>query len=70
MTEYNPIIRIDDIRLAGFCVTGARRWFSEHNLDFRDFIKNGIPAKDFIAAGDQLALTVVERKKAREELNG
>lgn len=62
------IIRIDDIRLAGYCVSGARGWFKDHGLDFRDFIRNGIPASEFIAKGDQLAVTVVERKKEREGL--
>lgn len=61
----NPIIWIDDIRLSGHCVKGARSWFEQHNLDFRDFIKNGIPADQLIAAGDALAVRVVERTKAR-----
>jgi hypothetical protein len=70
MTDYNPIIRIDDIRLAGYCASGARRWFEQHGLDFRDFLKNGIRADAFTAAGDHLAALVVERKRAREGSDG
>lgn len=67
---YNPIIRIDDIRLAGHCVRGAGKWFERHGLNFREFIKNGLPADQFIAAGDALAQRVVDRKKEREKIGG
>lgn len=60
------IIRIDDIRSAGHCVSGAREWFDRHGLDFRSFIKNGIPAEDFLASGDALAQRVVANKMERE----
>lgn len=60
------IIRIDDIRRAGHCVRGAGRYFEAHGMDFRSFIKNGIPADEFIEKGDALALRVVQRKIERE----
>lgn len=65
MTD-NPIIRIDDIRKAGHCVTGAREWFERHGLDFRAFLKDGIPADEFIEKGDALSKRIVERKLERE----
>ena len=34
-------ITMDDVRRAGHCPQGARDWFVERGLDFRDFIKNG-----------------------------
>ena len=63
MTEER--ITITDIRLAGNCVSGARRWFEAYDLDFRDFLQNGIPVEKFLATGDALAVQVVERKRAR-----
>lgn len=56
-------ITISDVRRAGHCVTGARDWFERHELDFRDFIRNGIAEEDFLASGDGLAASVVEHKK-------
>lgn len=63
-------ITINDIRLAGHCVAGARDWFKAYDLDFRDFIRNGIDSEEFLATGDALAAQVVERKIERESENG
>lgn len=65
--EYNPNVTIEDIRLAGHCVRGAGAWFKRHNLDFKEFIRNGLPAKTLIESGDSLAQRVVDRKKERED---
>jgi hypothetical protein len=59
------IITMNDIRRAGHCPSGTRRWFDERadtlGIDFRTFLKNGIPATDLAATGDGLAIQVVER---------
>ena len=60
-------IRIDDVRAAGYCSSGAKRWFALHDLDFRDFLKNGISEKDFLATGDACAEHIVKHRKARYE---
>ena len=59
------IITINDIRKAGHCVAGARSWFSLHGLDFRLFLKEGLPAGTLLATGDQLAVDVVTKKRER-----
>lgn len=64
------IVTITDIRLAGHCVSGARQWFNQYGLDFRDFIKNGIDAEVLLATGDALAKQVIDRKIERESANG
>lgn len=48
----------------GFCRDGMRRWFAEHDLDFHDFVQNGIEAEKLEAIGDAFALAAV--KWARE----
>lgn len=62
------LIKPDDIRRAGYCARGARRWFESHNIDFRKFIREGIPASDLVATGDAQALRVV--KLAEDSGNG
>lgn len=57
-------ITITDIRRCGHCPSGIRRWFESYDLDFRDFLKNGISEEDLLATGDGLAQQVVDRKKA------
>lgn len=64
------IITMSDIVRAGHCARGSRRWFDDHELDFRGFLKNGILATVLAATGDALALQVIERKLRRESANG
>ena len=63
MTER---VTIDDIRKAGHCVKGAKAWFERHDLDFRDFLKNGIDVDELLASGDSLAEQVVRSKRERD----
>ncbi len=59
-------ITIADARIAGHCVRGVKDWFESYNLDFRDFLQNGISARDFLATNDSLAALIVELKLKRE----
>lgn len=54
-------ITINDVRKAGHCVSGAREWFRLKGLDFRDFLKNGMPAADFVATEDPYAIEIVRK---------
>jgi hypothetical protein len=59
-------IDINDIRKAGHCALGARRWFEAHRLDFRDFMQNGIDEQVLLDTKDQYAFDVVNAKRERE----
>jgi hypothetical protein len=59
------IITIADIRLAGMCARGARRWFEVQGLDFARLLKQGYPASVLLATGDAQAVKVVERTMKR-----
>lgn len=48
----------------GFCRGKSREWFKRHGLDWRSFVRHGIPAEVLEATGDGLAMAVV--KWARE----
>lgn len=60
------IITIDDIRKAGHCARGAKNWFDQYGLDFRDFLKNGITATQMLDTGDAQGAQVVTRKIERD----
>jgi len=48
------------IRSCGYCLTpGARDWFIHYGLDWRDFIKSGIPAPDLAATGGPMVEAIV-----------
>lgn len=64
-------IDINDIRKAGYCVSGARRWFAANQMDFNAFLKaGGMDADEFVSRGDHLAQDVVDKKIARESADG
>lgn len=63
------IITITDVRAAGFCVRGIRRWFTDHgwtDQEFRQFLQSGIEAAELIERGDDRARYVVDKKRERE----
>ena len=55
MSASAILVRIEDVRAAGLCVSGARQWFASNGLDFREFLKEGLPAPVLAALGDSLA---------------
>jgi hypothetical protein len=55
------IITMNDISRAGHCARGTKAFFRENELDFRDFLKNGIAASELAATGDARAFQVIER---------
>lgn len=54
-------ITITDVRRAGHCASGARKWFADQGLDFGDFLKNGVPVEKLKALNDGFADQVIER---------
>lgn len=57
MNEVRVTMR--HIRAAGMCSAGTREFFKRHNLDWADFLKNGIPAEKFLQTKDAMAIQVV-----------
>lgn len=62
------IVRHSDLRALGYCNNGARDFFKKHNLDWTEFVKNGLPEEQFIETGDAMAIRLVEFTK--ERVNG
>lgn len=52
----------------GYCSRGIRLFFNRYNLNYTEFLVNGIDAEHLIATGDELALAVVSI--AKDEENG
>jgi hypothetical protein len=66
------IVNSRHCRAAGMCLTpGVRDFFARHNLDYRDFIRNGIDANKLIEAtqSDAMALQVVSVARKEQEAN-
>lgn len=66
MQDEDVHITITDVRRV-YCVNGARKWARQHDLDFKDFIRNGIAASEVFGRGDDaLVRRVIEAKKEAE----
>jgi hypothetical protein len=61
----NLIITMKDVRAAKMCSSGARAFFQKHNLDWKDFLENGITAKRVAETNDAMALRVIEVARGR-----
>lgn len=71
MPEAAPVmVHMRHIREAGLCSSGMRAWFTLHDLDILDFIRNGIPAERLEATGDHFALQVVAVARAEAARHG
>lgn len=61
------LVTIAHVRAAGMCVHGARAFFARHGLDFRAFLRDGIPAQVLLATGDAMAARAVAQARAEQE---
>ena len=59
------IIRLADCRKVLYCSKGIRMFFAKYNLDYSDFLRNGIEAEELLALNDSMANKVVEAKRGR-----
>lgn len=55
-----------DVRAVHMCSRGTREWFERHNLDWSDFLKNGVPVEILDAIGDPMGIAVAEAARGRQ----
>ena len=65
--KENLLITVAHMRELHYCVYGTKKCAKRHNLDWRKFVREGIPAKDLLATGDAMAEKIVDYV---ENLNG
>lgn len=60
------VVRIQHVRAAQLCTSGARAWFKKYGFSWTDFLANGKPAEELEATNDELAfrVTAIARKEA------
>jgi len=61
------IVTIEDVRLAGLCIPGARLWCRRHGIDWHRFLKEGVEAARLIEARDAMAMRAVETARGRHD---
>lgn len=67
MTRSDDIITITDVRRI-VCVNGARKWAKAQGIDFREFVKNGLPTSQLYGRGDDAIIdrVISARKEATD----
>lgn len=63
------IVKVADIRAVHFCARGARAWFKKHDLDYVNFLKDGLPISKVEAIGDALGNAVAQHARDAAEVN-
>lgn len=67
MTDENPTITIADFRRV-FCVAGTAKRMIEAGIDFKLFVKEGLPMSELMGRGhDALIERIVEVKRTAEK---
>ena len=66
LEDKSFILTVRHLRSVGACASGTRLFFKRHNLDYNDFLKNGIDSEKFLATGNAMALKIV--KKVRQNV--
>lgn len=63
------IIKMEDCRTLRYCAKGVRAFFARYDLDYMDFLNNGIPASKLLSASnnDGMAEALVEVACGREQ---
>lgn len=63
-------LTVQDCLAAGYCVSGQRRFFAQHGIDYRAFVRDGIAVEDLAHIEDaDLARAIGEAAK-REARHG
>lgn len=60
------IVTMKDIRTCKMCADGTKKFFIRHEMDWKTFIKQGLPESEFLRTGDAQALEVVEAARGRQ----
>lgn len=60
-------ITISDVKAAGYCARGVRKFCERHGFDYLDFVKNGVDSEKLIGIDDAMLDNVVRGTHGREE---
>lgn len=64
------IVRMEHARSLGWCAKGGRAFAARHNLDWSEFLRNGLDAEVLLATGDGRMVELVEHAKRMEAGRG
>lgn len=54
------IITTSHARDSGFCVSGIKKYFEQHGLDYRQFIKHGLDEETIASTNTEFSRRIIE----------
>lgn len=68
MTQ-DVIVKMEHMRSLRYCSRGVREFFERHQLNYSDFLQNGISGEELLSASgnDAMAAAVVEVAHGRKQ---
>ncbi len=66
----HDVVTIADVRARRWCVSGAREFCRAHQLDWQQFVREGLPCSVMLATGNDMARQLVEDVRKRSAGNG
>jgi hypothetical protein len=54
-------IRVEHCWGFGYCSRGLRQFALRHNIDWVDWVNNGVDSEKLVSTGDEMAIVVVEK---------
>lgn len=58
------IVTLNDVRNCGYCINGVKDYCKVNNINFKDFLKNGISAND-LPKDDIISKNIIDKAKQR-----
>ena len=55
-----------DCTRAGFCVSGMKEWMAERGIEYRAFVRDGLPGAEVEAFGDAMSDLALAQARRRE----
>lgn len=62
----DPLVTTEDMRALRCCVSGSKLFAARYGLDWSKFVREGLPASQFEATGDDLGFRAAEEARRRE----
>ena len=59
------MVYIKDAVELGYCIKGLKEFCKRHDIDFKDFVKNGIEADIILKIEDAMAFKLVEYARSK-----
>ncbi len=59
-------VKLQHVRSLGYCLKGIKKFLIKHNLDWKTFLKEGLPEEIITNINDEMAAKAIEQMRSLE----